>query len=274
MTLAQAISKVNQSPKWGHSAYFTYGPGGSTYGWAMRILQWFNQNHAPLVDDNFNPQANLAAATDTWLFHNQLAWTSNLDLMIKFSDRGNPTQLFNEGVIALMPGWQNDAQGIQANLNAVAIPFPLPPGGIPASIAIGDDMESAFKSSPHLDLAKLLVEETTTDETAQSFLPEYYGYWLPALKSLLSQYATYDQLDGYQTDVAKAMARVMMQQALEGNDRQIPAWKKNHVDIWTEWNACYGRILGAQAPGLARADIQKELDSLQAYIVASWPERK
>lgn len=272
LTLAQAISKVNKSDEWGHTAYYTKGPAGTSYGGqAIGILHWFNQNHAPLVDVNFKPQANLPASVDTWLFHNQLVWTSSADLINHAEEAdGGLQQLFNDGVVALISGWTTTANSVgAANVNAVVIPFPTPPGGQAATTAVGNDMESAFISSQHLDLAKYLITKSTTDETAQKFLAgtKGCGFWLPALKSLLIQYATYDNLDGYETEVTKKMVRVMMQQALEGNDRQVPAWKKNGIDIYTAWNASYGRILGTQAPGLAREDIQKELDSLQAYIV-------
>lgn len=269
LTLAQAISKENYNAKWGHMAYYTWGaiPGGS-YGSAMRVLHWFNQNHAPLVDSSFNPQANLAASTDTWLFHNQLVWTSTWNLINVAGEEVYSGQYFNDGEIALKPGWSNDAALVGATVNAAAIPFPLPPGGKPATIVIGNDMESAFTASKYLDIAKLLVEETTTDETAQAFLASTCGVWIPALKSLLSQYATYDKLDGYCTNLAKELVRVTMQQALEGNAGPVPGWKKNGVEIWTAWNASYGRILGDEAPGMAKTDIQKELDTLQAYIVS------
>jgi ABC-type glycerol-3-phosphate transport system substrate-binding protein len=268
VTMAQAISKKNSSTKWGNNAYYTYGPGGTSYGQAMRILHWFNQNSCPLADSNNAPQANLAASTDTWFFHNQLMWTSTYNLLTQGESEGGSGVLFNSGVIALKPGWNNDATSVGAgNVNATAIPFPTPPGGHPATIVIGNDMESALKASKNLDLAKLVVEETTTDETAQEFLGEYAGVWIPALTSLLSQYATYDKLDAYKTDIAKKMVRVTMQQALQGNAGPIPGWKKNGADIWTQWNSVYGNILGTKAPGLAKADIQKQLDALQTYIV-------
>ena len=269
--LATAISKKNYSAKWGNTAYYTYGPGGTSYGQAMRILHWFNQNDCPLVDATFAPTANSAKSTDTWFFHNQLLWTSTLNLINQAESEGGSGVLFNTGEIALKPGWNNDATSVgnaTTPVNAVGIPFPIPTGGHPATIVIGNDMESAFSSSKWVDLAKSIVEDSTTDETAQAFLAgtKGCGIWIPALKSQLSQYATYAQLDGYAADVAKAIVRVTMQQTLNGGATGIPGWKKNGSDIWTEWNACYGRILTNKAPGLSKADIQKQLDALQTYI--------
>ena len=272
VALATAISKKNTSAKWGNTSYYTYGPGGNSYGQAMRILHWFNQNGAPLIKPDFTPNANPAAATDTWFFHNQLMWTSTLNLINQAESEGGSGQLFNDGVIALKPGWNNDATSVGNNpkpVNAVGIPFPIPTGGKPASIVIGNDMESAFASSKWVDVAKAVVEESTTDEKAQAFLAgtKGCGIWIPALKSQLSTFATYAALDGYAADVAKAIVRVTMQTALDPGTTGLPGWKKNGVDIWTEWNACYGRILTNKAPGLAKADIQKQLDALQTYIV-------
>ncbi len=268
LALAQKIQKVNTSAKWGATSYYTYGPCNcNTYGIAMRILHWFNQNGAPLANADFSPNANAAAAADTWEFHNKLMWTSTYNLLSNAEGEGGSGTLFNQGVIALKPGWNNDATSVGAgNVNATAIQFPLPPNGKPASIVIGNDCESAFKSSKWVDVAKAVVEETCTNEEAQAFLAEFAGIWIPALKSQLSQIATYDKLDGYKTDTAKKMVRVTMQTALEGNAVGVPAWKKNGTDIWTEWNAMYGRILTQKAPGLAKADIQKQLDALQTYI--------
>ncbi len=273
VTMCQAVSKKNYSAKWGNTAYYTYGPGGTSYGPAMRILHWFKENNCPLVDANNAPQANLAASTDTWFFQNELLWTSTLNLINQAESEGGSGELFNEGVIALKPGWNNDATSVgnaTKPVNAVAVPFPTPPGGQPGTIVIGNDMESALKASKYLDLAKLVVEETTTDETAQEFLANTAGcgVWIPALTSLLSQYATYDKLAGYAADVAKKMVRVTMSQALNGNAGPIPGWKKNGSDIWTEFQAMYGRILGNAAPGLSKADIQKQLDAFQAYIIS------
>ncbi len=269
ITMAQAISKVNYNAKWGNTAYYTYGPGGTSYGQAMRILHWFNQNNAPLSNPDGSPNANTAASTETWLFHNQLMWTSTLNLINQAESEGGSGQLFNDGVIALKPGWNNDATSVgNGNVNAAAVPFPTPPGGHPATIVIGNDMESAFASSKHLDLAKAVVEESTTDETAQAFLAgtKGCGIWIPALTSQLSQYATYDKLDGYGTDIAKKMVRVTMSQAMDPGASGVPGWKKNGVDIWTAWNASYGRILGNKAPGESKDEVQAELDTLQAYI--------
>ena len=175
VTLAQAISKKNADPKgkWGNNAYYTYGPGGTSYGQAMRILHWFNQNGCPLADANMKPNANTSASTDTWFFHNQLMWTSTLNLINQAESEGGSGELFNQGIIALKPGWNNDATSVgnaTTPVNAVAIPFPIPTGGKPATIVIGNDMESAFKGSKFVDLAKSVVESTTTDETAQAFL--------------------------------------------------------------------------------------------------------
>jgi len=277
VTFCKTISTKNTSAKWGNNAYYTYGPGGSSYGQAMRILQWFNMNNCPLADANNAPQANAAGAADTWFFHNEIMWTSTYNLLMQAESEGGSGELFNEGVIAVKPGWNNDAtsvgNGFQADgktpVQATAIAFPVPTaGGKSSSIVIGNDMESAFKSSKWLDVAKAVVEESTTDQTAQAFLAgtKGCGIWIPALKSMLDQYATYSQLDGYGSDVAKKMVRVTMQVADDPGTAGLPGWKKNGSDIWTEWNTVYGNILGTKAPGMAKADIQKALDDEQTYI--------
>jgi len=274
VTFCKAISAKNNHAKWGNTAYYTYASGNS-YGNAMRVLQWFNMNNCPLTDPTFNPTANTAGAADTWFFHNELMWTSTYDLLTQAESEGGSGELFNEGIIAVKPGWNNDAtsvgNGFQADgktpVQATAIAFPAPTaGGKTSSTVIGNDMESAFKNSKWLDVAKAVVEETTTDEASQAFLADNAGIWIPALKSQLDQFATYDKLGGYKSDVAKKMVRVTMQVADDPGTVGIPGFKKNASDIWTEWNNCYYRILTNKAPGLSKDDIQKQLDALQTYI--------
>ena len=264
VTLAQAISKVNKSAKWGNTAYYTYGPGGDSYGQAMRILHWFNQNGAPLGDNTGKPSANVANAADTWDFHNQLMWTSTENLILQAESETGSGQLFNDGVIALKPGWNNDATSVGAgNINGTAVQFPTPPGGKPATIVIGNDIESPFKNGPNPDLAMALITETVPDETAQAWLADNAGIWIPALKSLLEQSKTYTRLGGYKTDTAKNIVKITMDTLLTGNPGPLPGFPKNGSRIWAAWNDMYGRIWKGK---LAKADIQKELDTLQTTI--------
>src|SRR5690606_4365935 len=107
--------------------------------------------------------------------------------------------------------WNNDATSVGAGeIDATAIEFPLPPGGQPATIVIGNQINSPLKNGKNPDLAIALVEETLTREDTQAWLANNAGIWIPALTSLLEQYETYDRLDGYQTDGAKNIVRVTM----------------------------------------------------------------
>ncbi len=264
VTLAQAISESNVSDKWGNTSYYTYGPGGDSYGQAMRILNWFNSNNAPLGSNLGVPTANIAGAADTWAFHNDLMWSSSENLILQSESEGGSGQLFNDGVIALKPGWNNDATSVGAgNVNATAIEFPLPPNGKPATIVIGNDIESPLKGGHNPDLGIELVEQTTTDPKAQAWLAANAGIWIPALKSLLEQYETYDDLGGYGTDTAKTIVRTTMRVLLEGGSGPLPGWPKNGTRIWTAFNDSYGRIWKGK---LDVAAIQTELDTLQTTI--------
>jgi maltose-binding protein MalE len=260
----QAISEINESETWGNTCYYTYGPGGDSYGQAMRILHWFNQNNAPLGSDLGVPSANVPGAAETWLLHNQLMWTSTEALIQQAESEAGSGQLFNDGVIAVKPGWNNDATSVGAGeIDAVAIPFPTPPGGHPATIVIGNDIESPLKSGPNPELAIALVEETVTDPAAQAWLANNAGIWIPALNSLLEQYETYDQLGGYKSETAQTMVRVTMKTLLDGGAGPLPGWPKNGSRIWAAWNDMYGRIW---ADDMGQSDIQAELDTLQTTI--------
>jgi maltose-binding protein MalE len=260
----QKISAVNNSAKWGNTCYYTYGPDPNTYGTAMRILHWFNQNGTPLGDNLGNPSANAPGAADVWDFHNQLMWTSTEALILQAEAEAGSGQLFNDGVIAVKPGWNNDATSVgTGNIDATAIQFPLPPGGKPATIVIGNDIESPLKGGKNPDLGIALIEETNTNEEAQAFLADNAGIWIPALKSLLEQWETYDRLGGYKTEIAQNIVRVTMNTLLTGGAGPLPGWPKNGSRIWAEWNNSYQRIWKGK---LSKEDIQVELDNLQKAI--------
>jgi hypothetical protein len=260
----QAISEVNESETWGNTCYYTYGPGGDSYGQAMRILHWFNQNNAPLGSNLGVPSANVPGAAETWVFHNQLMWSSTEALIQQAESEAGSGQLFNDGVIAVKPGWNNDATSVGAgDIDAVAIPFPTPPGGQPATIVIGNDIESPLKNGPNPELAIALIEETVTDPAAQAWLANNAGIWIPALASLLEQYETYDQLGGYKSETAQTMVRVTMKTLLDGGAGPLPGWPKNGSRIWAAWNDMYGRIWQQD---LSESEIQAELDTIQTTI--------
>jgi ABC-type glycerol-3-phosphate transport system substrate-binding protein len=264
VSACQTISKINNDDRWGNNCYYTYGPDPNTYGTAMRILHWFNQNDAPLGSNLGVPSANLPNAVDTWLFHNELMWSSTESLITQAEGEAGSGKLFNDGVIAVKPGWNNDATSVGAgDIDATAIEFPLPPGGKPATIVIGNQINSPLKNGKHPDLAIALVEETLTNETTQAWLADNAGIWIPALKSLLEQYETYDQLSGYKTDGAKSIVRVTMKALLEGGAGPLPGWPKNGSRIWAEWNNTYQRIWKGK---LQAVEVQQELDNLQASM--------
>lgn len=264
VTACKAISAINTSEKYGNTCYYTYGPGGDSYGQAMRILHWFNQNGCPLGSDLGVPSVNADKAVETWQFHNDLMWSSTENLILQAESEAGSGQLFNDGVIAIKPGWNNDATSVGAgNVDGTAIPFPTPPGGKPATIVIGNDMHSALKGGKNPDLAIKLVEESLVNEDAQAFLANNCGIWIPALKSILEKSDTYEKLEGYKTDTAKKIVRVTMKTLLEGNSGPLPGWSKNGSRIWAGWNDMYGRIWKGK---MAAADIKKELDTLQTTI--------
>ena len=264
VSACQAISKTNKSDKWGNTCYYTYGPGGDSYGQAMRILHWFNQNGAPLGSDLGIPSANSDKSVETWVFHNDLMWSSTENLVSQAESEAGSGKLFNDGVIAIKPGWNNDATSVGGGkIDATAIPFPTPTGGKPATIVIGNQINSPLKNGKHPDLAIALVEETLTNDDAQAWLANNAGIWIPAKTSLLEQWETYDKLGGYKTDTAKKMVRTTMQTLLQGNAGPLPGWPKNGSRIWAAWNDMYGRIWKGK---LSKDDIKKELDTLQTTL--------
>lgn len=266
LVMAQAISKVNKSDKWGNTAYYTYGPAPETYGTAMRILQWFNQAGAPLGDNVGVPNANDPNAVAVWEFHNDLMWTSTEALVLQAESEAGSGLLFNEGVIALKPGWNNDATSVGAAdppVNATAIELPLPPNGKPANIVIGNDMHSVLKGSKYPELGKKLTEEILVVPENQYWLANNCGIWIPALKSELEQYETYDKLAGYKNETSQKIVRLTMKALLDGGAGPLPGWPKNASRIWSAWNESYERIWKGNLRG---ADIQADLDALQTTI--------
>jgi ABC-type glycerol-3-phosphate transport system substrate-binding protein len=266
LTMAKAISAANDHPRWGNNAYFTYAPAPENFGIGLRILHWFDQNNAPLGSDLGVPSANIPGAAETWLFHNELMWTSNEDTILNLDAAGEvgSAEALNEGIIALKAGWSNDGTTVgNADANVVAVPYPIPTGGRPASVVIGNQVNSPMQNAPHRDLAIALIEESVNNVEAQVFLPDNAGIWIPALKSLLEQHETFDRLGGYKSEKAKDIVRVTMKVLLDGGAAPLPGWPKNGGRIWNAWNESYGRIWRGN---LGRNEIQAELDALQTTI--------
>ncbi len=264
--LAEAISAANEHEKWGNNAYFTYAPAPENFGIGLRVLHWMDQNNAPLGSDLGVPSANIEGAADAWVFHNQLMWSSNEDTLLNIDASGEvgSAEALNQGIFALKAGWSNDGTTVgTADANVIAIPFPTPPGGHPATVVIGNQVNSPMLNAPNPELAIDFIEGTVSNEDAQIYLPMNPGIWIPALKSMLEQHATFDKLDGYKTEKAKAIVRVTMRELLQGGAASLPGWPKNGNRIWNAWNESFGRIWHGN---LSKADIQADLDTLQTTI--------
>jgi len=191
-------------------------------------------------------------------------YSSKVDTILAIDAKGegpNASGLsFDGGDIALKAGWNNDATYILSN--AKAIEFPIPDGGHKATIVIGNQVNSPFKNGPNPELAIEYIEITTTDEESQLLKPNGCGIWIPALKSMLEQYATFDKLGGY-PEKARDNVRVTMKAVLDGGAGPLPGWPKNGGRIWNAWNESYGRIWQGN---LDKAAIQTELDALQKTV--------
>jgi len=261
VTGCQAISKINKSDVYGNTAYFSLYTNDSGVG--MRVLHWFNQNGCPLGSDLGVPSANAEKAVDTFLFHNKLLWTSTDALIFQPDGEAGAGKLFNDGAIAIKPGWSNDGTAVaEGTVNAEAIEFPLPPGGKPSSIVTGNVLHSPLKGGKHPDLAIALVEEALSDEEGQIFFADQAGIFIPALKSLLEQADTYDKLNGFKTETAKKIARVTMKVLLKAGG-PMPGWPKNGQQCSQAWADSYVRIY---KQNMNAADIKTELDALQAKL--------
>lgn len=265
VTYAQAISAVNKDAKWGNNAFFTYAPQQESIGSILRIAAWFEQNNAPIATDDGVPSINIPGAADTWVFHNALMKTSQDDTILNIDAAGElgSAQALNDGVIALKIGWTNDATtvGNDAEANVVGIELPYPTGGKPATNLVGNQINSPLKNAPNGDLAIEYIELSVTNEEAQAFKPNGCGIWIPALKSILESYETYDKLGGFATEKAQDIVRVTMKAALTASP--IPGWPKNGGRIWNAWNDSYSKIWRGN---LGKDEIQAELDTLQTTV--------
>jgi hypothetical protein len=266
VTMAQTISKANKDPKWGNNAFFTYAPQSESIGSILRMAAWWEQNNTPIGTDFGKPSINMPGAADVWVFHNQLMNTSQQNTILNIDSTGElgSAQALNNGIIALKIGWTNDATtvGSDPKANVVAVELPIPAGGKKATNMVGNQINSPTLHGPNPALAIDYIESTVTNQDAQIVKPNGCGIWIPALKSMLSQYATFDKLGGFKTKVAQDIVRVTMKAALE-SAVPIPGWPKNGNRVWDAWNDSYGKIWKGN---LAKADIQKELDTLETTV--------
>jgi ABC-type glycerol-3-phosphate transport system substrate-binding protein len=252
---AQAVSEAGNG-----NAFFTYSPTGQSIGSALRISAWFEQNHTPIGSDLGVPSINVPGAADVWVFHNQLMHTSKVDKILEISAAGAAVA---DGTVAFAIGWSEEASNIGSvpEANVVAIELPIPKGGKRAANLVGTQINSPFKDGPNPELAIEYIELSTTSQEAQEFKPNGCGIWIPALKSILENYATYDKLGGFASDKSKELVRVTMKAALAGSP--VPGWPMNGDSIWNAWNDSYSKIwLG----NLGKDAIQKELDALQTMV--------
>jgi maltose-binding protein MalE len=266
VTMAQTISKANKDPKWGNNAFFTYAPQSESIGSILRMAAWWEQNGTPIGSDFGVPSINTPGAADVWVFHNSLMNTSQQNTILNIDATGEvgSADALNKGIIALKIGWTNDATtvGNDPNANVVAIELPIPKGGKKATNLVGNQINSPTLHGPNPALAIDYIESTVTNEDAQIVKPNGCGIWIPALKSMLEQYQTFDKLGGFTTDTAKAIVRVTMKAALDSAS-PIPGWPKNGNRIWDAWNDSYSKIWKGN---LAKDDIQKELDTLETTV--------
>jgi len=267
VTMAQAISKVNNDPKYGHNAFFTYAPAQESIGPILRMAAWWQQNGTPIGSDFGVPSINQPGAADVWVFHNALLNTSQQNTILNIDATGEfgSAAALNKGIIAMKISWTNDATtvGTDPNAHVVAVQLPIPANGSHATNLVGNQINSPTLHGPNPALAIDYIESTCTNEAAQIVKPNGCGIWIPALKSMLEQYATFDKLGGFTTDTAKALVRVTMQAALDPGTHPIPGWPKNGNRIWDAWDDSYTKIWKGN---LAKADIQKELDTLETTV--------
>ncbi len=263
---ARKVSASGQANESMNIAYYWWQPEtvSGNYGTPMRVLPWFNQNNAPLSDEDGNPTANTREAVETWLWHNQLMQTS-AGAYANYPDGIEDDRLeFCAGRIAYIMGWSDHWTWVgKTGANAVAVDLPLPPGGKPGNVPIGNVFYAACTGGKHPDLGFSMVTEIYTREDCHAYYPQYIGIWVPAIKSLLEQWETYDQLGGYKTESAKQMARASMKALLLGNAQALSPWPKNVDAIWMEWNKSYQRIWEGR---LDAEEIKAELDQLQSSI--------
>jgi ABC-type glycerol-3-phosphate transport system substrate-binding protein len=257
---AQAVSEAGNG-----NAFFTYAPAQQSIGSILRISAWFEQNNAPIGSDMGVPSINIPGAADTWVFHNALMHTSTEDKILEIDAGSEPAAgaAIADGTVAFEIGWTNNASSVGAipDANVIAIELPIPTGGKKATNLVGTQINSPFKNGPNPELAIEYIELSCTNEEAQAFKPNGCGIWIPALKSMLESYETYDKLGGFASDKSKELVRVTMKAALSGSP--IPGWPKNGGRIWNAWNDSYAKIWHGN---LGKDEIQAELDTLQTTV--------
>ena len=260
VSAAQAVSDAGNG-----ESFFTYAPAQQSIGSILRISAWFDQNNTPIGSDLGVPSINVPGAADVWVFHNALMNTSTVDkiLEIDAGGEGLAGTSIADGTVAFEIGWTNNASSVGAipDANVIAIELPTPPGGKAGTNLVGTQINSPFKNGPNPELALEYIELSTTSVEAQEFKPNGCGIWIPALKSILESYETYDKLGGFASDKSKELVRVTMKAALSGSP--IPGWPKNGGRIWNAWNDSYSKIWRGN---LGKDEIQAELDTLQTTV--------
>jgi multiple sugar transport system substrate-binding protein len=253
--------------------YTLQGPAGFSIGSVFRVAVYLAQAGVSLCKDNCTqPNFNDPAAVPVYEFLRELNRYTPPGLTFNPDEGQVYSQLF-QGISAYQiagswhVGWAADNGCTGCRYSDI----PLPEGGQPASLIVGNTIYSILAGSDNIDLAKDWLRFALTDGSQNLAYPSRGGF--PATRSALqllldapdtletTPATVEEQLTTFAVSPAsKAYISVLLNSP---NLQVLPQWRRNPDRIWTAWNDMFTQILTTEDP------IQGILDEYQAIAEAA-----
>jgi multiple sugar transport system substrate-binding protein len=253
LTQAQQITEAGGGETYG---YTLQGPVGFSIGAVFRAYVLLAQSGASLCsNDCTEPYFNDPNAVPVYEFIRELHRTTPPGLSFNTDEGQVYMQLF-QGVSAYQiagswhPGWAQENGCEDCRYSAV----PIPDGGEPASVVVGNVIFAILSQSDQQELAKEWIRYLVTDEVQNLVYPTIGR--LPSTRSALEALAADPDVE----ESTKSFIDILLNSE---NLLVLPQWRSNPQLVWTAWNDMFTRVLTTEDP------IQQILDEGQAAALAA-----
>lgn len=247
---ARLITEAGNGDYYGYSLQ---GPVGTSVGGAFRIAVFLTQNNAPICRNNCTePYFNNPNVIPVMEFIRQLNQYTPPGLTTN-PDEGQVYSALFEGRSAYQiagswhPGWASDSGCEDCRYSAV----PIPEGGQPASLVVGNVMYAVLAESDHTDIAIEWVKFLARPDVQELVYPTLGR--LPSTRSALTN---------LRPDVDPA-TQAFIDQILENPELAVlPQWRTQPQQMWQIYNEMLTEVLTTDRP------IPEILDEAQATAEA------
>jgi multiple sugar transport system substrate-binding protein len=247
LKVAQAITDKGAGSKFG---YTLQGPAGFSVGAVFRIAVYLGQAGASLCNaDCTYPTFNDPKGIPVYEFVRKLNKLAPPGLAFNPDESAVYSELFKGNSAMQLAGswhvtWAKDSSCGDCQYSAI----PLPDGGKPYSVIVGNVQYAVLKQSKNVDIAKQWVKFTQRDDVQDLVFPNIGR--LPSTKTALTKLRPN----------ADPATQSFIDTLLNSDLGVLPQWRKDPQKIWTAYNDMLTKVLTTDDP------IKKILDDAQAQV--------